>query len=131
MGEMVKYKCNNCGYEIEAWTGIGILSFKNKNDKKFIEELIKMNDTEYFRDLLTNHIDEVEIIETNEIYQCKNCNTLEEHKCIIIRYHKEVGRINVYCKKCEKPMILVNEKGFVNCPICKRKLYEIDIGCWD
>lgn len=131
MGEIVEYKCNNCGYKIEAWTGLGFLSLKSKNDKKFIEELIKMNDTEYFRDLLKNHIDEVKILESNEMYQCENCNALEKHKYIKIICHKQVGIINVYCKKCKIPMILVSKRGFANCPICKNVLDIIDMGSWD
>lgn len=131
MGEIKKYKCDNCGYEVEAWLGIGFMSFKNKNDKKFIKELIKMSNTECFKDLLTNHIDEIEIIESREMYQCEECNTLEEHKCITIECHKEINRTNAYCEKCGKPMLLVKEKGFANCPICKKKLSEFKIGYWD
>ena len=47
------------------------------------------------------------MIEVNAIYQCEKCKAIKEEKCITIRHHKEIEKINIYCKNCGIPMKLI------------------------
>lgn len=103
MGEFIKKNYSNFTYNREGFTGLGFIENLSQNDK----ETISLNNVEEFIDLLINHIEKVKMIEVNAIYQCEECKTIKEEKCITIRHHKEIGKINIYCKKCKIPMKLI------------------------
>ena len=102
MGEFIKKNYSNFTYNREI-VKLGFVENLSKNAK----EAISLNNIEEFIDLLINHIEKVKMIEVNATYQCKKCKAIKEEKCITIRHHKEIEKINIYCKKCGIPMKLI------------------------
>lgn len=103
MGEFIKKNYSNFTYNSEGVVGLGFIENPSQNSK----EAISLNNIEEFIDLLINHIEKVKMIEVNAIYQCEKCKAIKEEKCVTIRRHKEIGKINIYCKKCGIPMKLI------------------------
>ena len=103
MEKIIKQNCNNFTYENGVFTKLGFVEILPQNSK----ESINLNNIEDFIDLLIKHIEKVKMIEANSIYQCEKCKAIKEEKCITIRHHKEIERINIYCKNCGIPMKLI------------------------
>lgn len=103
MGEFIEKNYSNFTYNREGLAGLGFIENLSQNSK----EAISLNNIEEFIDLLIKHIEKAKMIEVNAIYQCEKCKAIKEEKCITIRHHKEIEKINIYCKKCGIPMKLI------------------------
>ncbi|MDY4079170.1 MAG: hypothetical protein SOY42_10375 [Clostridium sp.] len=103
MGEFVKKNYKNFTYAKEEFAGLGFIENISQNSK----EILSFNNIEEFIDLLINHIEKAKMIEVNATYQCGKCKAIKEEKCITIRHHREIEKINMYCKKCGIPMKLI------------------------
>ena len=47
------------------------------------------------------------MIEAHNVYECEKCKKRKKEKCVTIRHHKEIEKINLYCTDCGTPMKLI------------------------
>ena len=104
MEGIIKQNNSKFTYKKGEFIGLGFKEILHENTK----EPITLNNIEDFINLLINNVEEVQMIEAHNVYECEKCKKRKKEKCVTIRHHKEIEKINLYCTDCGIPMKLID-----------------------
>jgi DNA-directed RNA polymerase subunit RPC12/RpoP len=128
MGDLFSLFCQDCGYEVELLSGIGmmysslenVLFLVSKARREKVKKLIQRED-----------LSEVHYKQT--IYSCPDCSLQESR----LNYRIEYGEGEVYqpyflCSRCRTRLAEDDQPRLTDhCPVCDSKNVLTGYGIWD
>lgn len=137
MGTMRQIQCKNCGYNVRAFFGEGMVSSaeNHNNQDKYIKNAKK---GEYGEDIkkIVNENADVYIAQAPAIAICSECGAIEhtEDFMVYVNHHYEKHEKHFKkCKKCGGDAEIFDECSINDaiCPKCHEKIDVHFAGLWD
>ena len=128
MGTSYKYKCDNCGYEEEFFTGGRIMTKDyHKRTEEAEEELrsaaLYGKYGESIRQLVRNERDNIVINCDTDLYQCMECRQFSVQIAKEIYMHRNEFNMSVEfrheCPACHSSLLRKTRGSVTFCPKCQ------------
>ena len=144
MGQGGNYRCNKCGYELNAWTGVGFLypMVCEENTEKAKKGELGEKLQKFFEEHPDGKLDCSKVL-----LRCEDCGAYDVVLALAMYIpkdgtkpndaiwdldgYKKIGSYKHVCEACGGNMKKVKKESELICPECGEQLELVDEVMWD